>query len=220
MMNEKRQAPKKSGLFIASLLLISVWGDSNVKPDASADPPIPSDSREIEKPPLPPFSRVEPMGGLDEGRGVTPEDEFQRIRQLREEFPKLAEILEETRRISLSIRNAALSYRQCDTPEKKIAWKNKTRELLKQEFDLEVERQYLEIEYLSKRIEKLKILIARFEKSQDAVLEYRLKKKLRDDDASKSLPFQPEKKISPSEENNIPFTEEKTPAPSAMEAQR
>jgi len=218
-MKEKRHTQKIAELIIALLLLLAVWGDSNIKPNALNSPFIRSDSLNTVNPPLPPFSRVDPMGGLDEGLGVTKGDEAQRIQQLRVEFPELAEVLEKTRRIAHSIRNAVLSYNQSDAPAEKNEWEKKIRELLQEEFDLEVERQYLEIEFLEKRIEKLKILIARFEKSQNAVLEYRLKKILRQGIVRKPLRFQPEilqqKKNTAAKENTAPHSQEITPTSSA-----
>ncbi len=113
--------------------------------------------------------RLPPRHGI-EGHPNAPN----RMPRLRKEFPQLAENLEELRRIAVDVRLTVRRYHEATKPEEKTKYENQLKKILKKEFDLEVQRQHYEIEYMELRIERLKELVERFEKEKETILEYRL----------------------------------------------
>lgn len=123
-----------------------------------------------------PFTNRHPLEQqLPPGQGIDRHPNApNRMVRLRKEFPQLAENLEELRRIAVDVRLTVRRYHEATKPEEKTKYENQLKKILKKEFDLEVQRQHYEIEYMELRIERLKELVERFEKEKKTILEYRL----------------------------------------------
>ncbi len=124
--------------------------------------------------PAPPFA---PGHGMGMGRRGPqgPLHAPERINRLRKEFPELAEIIEQIHRVKAKLFEASIHYHHCDSEEEKAKEKKKIQDLLEKEYELEIQRQQAEIEYLERQIERVKELMKRFRKAKEKILELRFK---------------------------------------------
>lgn len=109
-------------------------------------------------------------------RHIGPPNRFweARIDELRDENPELAELhvqLRETEEMIGEIFDSILELEDAEMREESIA---RLHELMRIQFDLDLERQRMEVAFMQKRIDRVLEMLERKEEHRDAILERRL----------------------------------------------
>ncbi len=122
-----------------------------------------------EAPPFAPQGQGRRGGPGFENRGMA----RRQMMELRKEHPELADLIEELRRIDMQIDKVARFYQRADSPEKKENIAADLKRLVEKQFDLDHQRQTMEIEIMQSKIERVKELLKRQEKFKDELIEKR-----------------------------------------------
>lgn len=102
----------------------------------------------------------------------------QRMAEMRQRNPHLADQIEKTHRLNVKLNRLLYQYfESTDSPQKKVL-ERKLRPLLQEEFELEMERQRMEIQFLEERLQKLKEIQARREKLKEHLMELHIDERL------------------------------------------
>ncbi len=119
--------------------------------------------------------------GFDRGPFHRPPRSFltpDRLEKIKEDFPDLAEAIEQTHSIFEKIKQTVHEYH--DETDSAIREEKETelKEMLEKQFDYELKRQRLEIEMMEKRLKQIKGALDQREKYKEKILESRLKEAL------------------------------------------
>ena len=101
-------------------------------------------------------------------------DSPERMARLRAENPQLADLIENTRRVSYQIEQWLAEYDRAQEPAGKEKILQQLQPLLVKEFALELQRQHMEIQMMEARLEQLKKALQRREQNRERFLQYRL----------------------------------------------
>jgi len=101
-------------------------------------------------------------------------DSPERMERLRAENPQLADLIENSRRVSYQIEQCLAEYDRTQEPAGKEKILQQLQPLLEKEFELELQRQHMEIEMMEARLEQLKKALQRREENRERFLQYRL----------------------------------------------
>ncbi|RJP27673.1 MAG: hypothetical protein C4527_12775 [Candidatus Omnitrophota bacterium] len=97
----------------------------------------------------------------------------ERMVELRRENPKLADVVEALRRTDIEVDQLALRLKRTKIPQKRNDLVFDLKKLLKKQFELDHQRQKMEIEMMQKKIENLNSLLERREQFKDPLIEKR-----------------------------------------------
>jgi hypothetical protein len=142
-----------------------------------------------------------PMGpGFSRGMGRGPRHEEMRDRvrviiespermaELRMRQPRLADKIEKTSRLRFQIDSLLEQYQASTDTTEQSRLENRLRPLLTEEFELEMERQRLEVKYLEARLEQLKNALQRREAMKDRLQERYIQGRLQTPPHPRELP--------------------------------
>lgn len=116
--------------------------------------------------------------GPGDGRGWPgPESRFweEQLEHLRRVNPELADIHVELRQVELDIQRVAERIRESPDTAPSSRVENRLRTLLERQFELNLKRQRMEIEFMEMRIKQLKEMVARLEEHQERLIDMRLR---------------------------------------------
>jgi len=106
-------------------------------------------------------------------------DSPERLARLRVENPQLADLIENTRRVTYQIGQLLAEYGRTEDTARKNQILQKLRPLLEKEFEMEIQRQHMEIQMMEKRLEQLKSALKRREENRQRLLQFRLENLLK-----------------------------------------
>ncbi|MGI6458056.1 MAG: hypothetical protein ACOX5R_20890 [bacterium] len=102
----------------------------------------------------------------------------ERMAELRRRNPQLADKVESAHRLHFQIRRLLENYHSAEARTQKQRFEEQLRPLLAQEYELELERQRLEIKYMEERIRQLKEILKKREENKDRLIERHIRFRL------------------------------------------
>lgn len=147
-----------------------------------------------------------PVGRGEGGGGGGPRspmmeylDSPERMARLRAENPQLADLIENTRRINYQIEQQLAEYDHVQDSAGKEKILRQLQPLLVKEFELELQRQHMEIQIMEDRLEQLKMALQRREQNRERFIQYRLDTLLKGPRETTPLHISPEGGMTPPE---------------------
>ncbi|MFB3784791.1 MAG: hypothetical protein ACE15F_00335 [bacterium] len=121
-----------------------------------------------------PFGRGAGGGGGPRAPMMDYLDSPERMARLRTENPQLADLIENSRRVTYQIEHYLAEYDHVQEPAGKEKILQQLQPLLEKEFELELQRQHMEIQMMEARLEQLKTALQRREQNRERFIQYRL----------------------------------------------
>ncbi len=114
-------------------------------------------------------------------------ESLDRMRQLRIENPELADLIEKIQRLRYQIESLATEGANSKEGEEQNRLKKKLQPLIEEEFDLELQRQDMEIDQMEKRLQQLRSALEKRKQFRDRIIELKTEQLITDPPISPSM---------------------------------